>query len=167
MENKKELIKRRLFSKKALMSYFQIFVLLIALFAFSYMVDEVFDNSLEEGKLISEEKENDKSFSLLGRISKISELFNNEIITLASAFDGCCEVTKSGNTCQDLPLDQCNENYQASPTKCEFTNYCKLGCCISPTTGICNQRTSKIDCERSGGIFKDGEACNIQECRKG
>ncbi len=158
-------ITKNFFTKKAFISYFQISVLVIALFAFSYMINELFDK--EKGKFIIEE-ENNKSFSLFGRINKISDLFNNEIIPLIDAVvEGCCEVTKNGNTCQTASIDNCNENYQSSPTSCEFTNYCKLGCCVSSTTGICNERTSKIDCERSGGIFKDGESCNIQECQRG
>ena len=66
MQTKKEL--NKLFSKKAFISYFQIFVLIIAIFAFSYMIDELFNK--EEEEFISEEG-NNKSLDNLNEYNSL------------------------------------------------------------------------------------------------
>ena len=81
--------------------------------------------------------------------------------------EGCCAVTKTGNTCQTTMLTDCNEDFQSAPTNCENTEFCEPGCCISPENGLCNRKTSRVDCEQTGGKFERGELCNVQECRKG
>ena len=81
--------------------------------------------------------------------------------------EGCCAVTKTGNTCQTTMLADCNEDFQSAPTNCENTEFCEPGCCISPENGLCNRKTSRVDCEQTGGKFERGELCNVQECRKG
>ncbi len=160
----KEMIKREMvLSKEAWMSYFQISLLIVGMFAFSYVAGEVFgdtDNLLQD-------EISDSSFSLLGRLDNFGDIFEVKGVGLVSAQvgGGCCEETKDGQTCQEVPQDQCDSGF--IPTSCESTGSCQLGCCISPTKGLCSEGTPKIVCENGGGEFKNDEACNIQECRKG
>lgn len=179
MKIKRGLIQKKqsgYFTEKAIISYIQISILIIALFAFSYTINEIFkiddnwidDNEIEEINGI--EEINYKSYNkILGRI-KLNELFNFnngiKLVDAATFGEGCCELTKSGNICQTISLDQCDTKYKTAPTDCELTDFCELGCCISPKTGLCNKKTSKIDCEKKGGIFKKDSACNVQECRQ-
>ena len=113
------------------MSYFQILILVSALFAFSYIIYDV----------------GEVDAAVFGEV--------------------CCEETLSGNTCQDASADQCNPDFKSSPTYCGATDFCQLGCCVSPETGICNERTSRRDCEKIGGDFELNEACGINQCREG
>lgn len=90
-----------------------------------------------------------------------------EIVSAQGLASVCCEETISGNSCQTASPDQCNQQYRVTPTNCEETNFCEIGCCISENTGICNQATSRRDCEKIEGTFKQGPECNVQECKKG
>ena len=118
----------RYLNKKATISYLQIIILIMASFAFSYMVAS-YDWDVE-----------------------------------ADLGDVCCEETRDGISCQSAPMEQCNPSLNISPTVCEDTSYCQIGCCISEKTGICNRNTAKKDCE---GIFELDALCNTQECKRG
>ena len=145
--------------EKGMMCFAQIFILITASFAFSFLVNEY--TSYGDPILVE-----DNNFKLFGRISKFSDLFNGFQLVSAQ-FDSCCEVTTTGFNCQTTDISLCDPNYQSSPTQCEFTSFCQLGCCISPETGLCSAKTSKLECENRGGVFKNDESCNVQECRKG
>lgn len=68
----------------------------------------------------------------------------------------CCErIKNNGAFCQNAPLSQCdttgiNPNtgqvYKSSPTSCEATSYCKLGCCNVIDAGECMQNTPQATC---------------------
>ena len=175
METRDKKMERKEVRKKIFMSLTQIFILVVAMFAFSYVIGEINDDEKESDENNSEVlddtnvEETDTSFGLLGRISKLSDLFKWNFVDSVSAQAGnvCCEVTNSGESCQMASSGECNQNYQTSLTECSFTDYCKIGCCRSPTNGICSERVSKAVCENTGGIFDDDEACNIVECRLG
>ncbi len=154
----------KIFRKKAFISYFEIAILIIAYFAFSYTINEVNNNLFRNGDY---KKEGNNQNRFFGRIANFNEIFSGMKLVSAQETRACCELTKNGNTCQNVPLNQCSTNSKSAPTNCEFTEFCKIGCCISPTNGLCNERTSKADCEKSKGVFKDDSSCNVQECRKG
>jgi hypothetical protein len=155
----------RYFNKKAYMGYSQIFLLIMGMFAFSYLIGDYFESSGEIGNL--NKLENENSFSLFGRINSFKDLFNMNILGSVNAqeIDGCCENTKDGQICQVVGQSECQENFV--PTNCESTDFCRIGCCVSSENGLCSERTSKTACENVGGIFKDDESCNVNECREG
>lgn len=159
-------------NKKAAIGYLQIIILLIGMFGFCYILGEVYanDDIIQENVEESVSQSKSSSFKLLGRISSVKELFSGDIIAsvdAAQAGDVCCEETKTGNTCQDAPPEQCNPEFAMSPTLCENTNFCDIGCCVSPTTGLCNKGTGKRDCDRMGGIFDNDALCNVEDCEMG
>lgn len=149
-------MEKRYLSTKAFMSYFQIIVMITALFSFGYLSNEYFGY---------EDYENKNFFESI--VNYILKELKKGMVSAQVSGQGCCELTKSGNSCQNINLDNCDLTKKTAPTKCENTDFCELGCCISPQNGLCNKKTSKIDCEKSGGRFEKGEACNIQECRNG
>ncbi len=129
------IIKQNLWTKKACVSYFQICVLVIAVFAFSYMIYEVFEEV--------------------------------ESVDAAEYGEVCCEETSGGNSCQTTSSETCNPDFRIAPTDCEFTDFCEIGCCVSSNNGLCNEGTSKRDCEKIDGEYSPNDACNIQECIEG
>ena len=120
---------RKIFTEKGEMSIFQIGILFIAIFSFSYLI---YDSTQ----------------------SVDAQMFENV----------CCERTKSGETCTYSKQEECDTAFRSSPTTCEATDYCKIGCCFSDNTGFCNLRSTKTGCE---GQFFDSELCHVEECGKG
>ncbi|MBM3247519.1 hypothetical protein FJZ17_03205 [Candidatus Pacearchaeota archaeon] len=79
----------------------------------------------------------------------------------------CCEKTVSGAWCQNAPQEQCDSSYQAAPTSCESTSYCKAGCCFDSREGLCMESTPQRVCEASNGTWADNKDCNIIQCQLG
>lgn len=131
---------KKYMNKKAVTSYLQILILIISIFAFSYLI---YDST----KFVFAQTRGDGS-----RISNFISGY------------GCCAETKTGNTCQYSPIEDCVEEALQSPNLCENTLFCKPGCCFSGNTGICNAVTPKITCDNSGGRWYT--SCNIQECER-
>ena len=164
---KKEMINRNnIWSRKAYMSYLQIAILIAAIFSFSYLLYKTFetDNSNENALINDEDNLKKLLVSGLRWLSKINFI---ESVDAQSSSRVCCEETVSGNSCQFTSSDQCNTQFKSAPTLCEDTSFCEIGCCLSENTGLCNQATSRRDCEKINGIFNQGAECNIQECKKG
>lgn len=154
-------MEERYFSDEALMSYAQIFLMIVGLFAFGYAFNEYY----EADDAIMDYSNQKSLLSLLS--SYLIESLESGMVSAQVVGEGCCAVDVSGNTCQTTQLTDCNPDFQSAPTQCENTEFCEPGCCISDETGLCNRRTSRVDCEQEGGRFERGEACNINECRQG
>ena len=138
----KEMInKENLTTGKAGISYLEILILIVSLFAVSYIFYKITDS--------------------------IYDVSNNIGMVNAQKDNICCEELLNGQSCQTAPGELCNPSYRSSPTNCESTVFCEVGCCISENTGLCSEMTSKRDCEKINGTFKSGKACNVQECKKG
>jgi len=147
--------------KKATISYLQIAILIIASFAFPYLIYHSSSSSD-----INQIKE--KQFDFLETLGLIIlKKLKEPILPMVSAQIQnyvCCKETNSDNICQYVPIESCKENIQKSPTECENTEFCKLGCCISYETGLIIRNIPKEDC--LGEWFEDS-ACNIPEAQKG
>ncbi len=120
-------------TKKASISYLQIFLLLLASFSIPYLI------------------------------------YSNTQTIQAQPLQGevCCEETIQGNSCQNTQSTNCNPDLKITPTTCETTDFCEIGCCISPENGLCNKRTSKRDCEIEGGLFESEALCQVNQCELG
>lgn len=86
--------------------------------------------------------------------------------SLASATDAtvCCEKTKSGAFCQNVPADQCDATSRQAPTSCDSTSYCKAGTCYDSNEGTCLDNTPQIVCNDNGGIWSEQTP---QQCQLG
>ena len=161
--------RENLFTKKAVVSYVQIFLMITAVFSFSWIFYEYGDYiegvmggvdslRLESLGYIESEVDEEKWWDNLAfGIGSVS----------AAPGDVCCEQTINGNTCQNVNSELCDQSYRVAPSNCEVTTFCEVGCCISDNTGLCNLATSRIDCENINGTFKQGAECNVQECKLG
>ncbi|MBS3091931.1 hypothetical protein J4466_00775 [Candidatus Pacearchaeota archaeon] len=79
----------------------------------------------------------------------------------------CCEKTLSGAYCQNAQLEQCDPNFQKTPTSCESTSYCKKGCCYDSNEGICMENTPREACKANNGAWSDSASCEIAQCNLG
>ena len=79
----------------------------------------------------------------------------------------CCEKTTYGAWCQNAPEEECDPNYRKTPTNCEATSYCKLGCCYDSNEGLCMENTPQRLCEDRGGTWADEKQCDIPQCQLG
>ena len=144
----------------------QILILLIASFAFSYLI-------YQSSAPFEMNTGNTQSDSSWGKITEtllkfIIQKIRQPILPMISAqgsFAGwaCCEKNNNGAFCTYRPKSECNSAFSISPNECEETNFCKPGCCIG-NSRICNVNTAKTNCN---GIWFEQASCNIQECKKG
>lgn len=65
----------------------------------------------------------------------------------------CCEKTKGGLFCQDVPEEQCADGARALPTACSSSSFCKSGFCSDPLEGICLDNTPQIVCNENEGTW--------------
>ncbi|MEM3405690.1 MAG: hypothetical protein QW117_01815 [Candidatus Pacearchaeota archaeon] len=85
----------------------------------------------------------------------------------AAEVTSCCERTKNGAWCQNAPSTECDSNYLSTPTSCESTSYCKLGCCYDSQEGICMENTPEKVCLMNNGTWSDSSSCSIPQCELG
>jgi len=101
-------------------------------------------------------------------------LLNISLINLVSAAQNqtlgvkfCCERTNYEAWCQNAPENECSPSYRKTPTSCEATSYCKLGCCYDSSEGICMENTPQKVCQQEGGTWADSKECDIEQCNLG
>ncbi len=180
----------KILSRKAGISYLQIFILITASFAFSYMISEtngeinkkVENQNIEfngNGDLATNILISLASFfhgwlkrSKLGLVSAqvtLNQTLTEQVVSQQDTNWNCCPETKSGAICQDIASGVCSQQCKQGciPSKCEQVSSCKLGCCFNQQEGICQPNSPKQTCEIGGGKWKDVSSCNIEECRLG
>ncbi|MFZ5954987.1 MAG: hypothetical protein ACOYT4_01050 [Nanoarchaeota archaeon] len=126
--------KNSLIGKKACLSYFQILILVIATFAFSYFLYKAMPVKAESSDLSLK----------------------------------CCEKSTKGEICKNTVNEgECDRNFKVSPSECDKTSFCQLGCCADKNEGIYEPNTREIDCKNSGGEWIAGKNCNLPEAKLG
>ncbi len=88
-------------------------------------------------------------------------------VDAAEAGQVCCEETVLGNSCVNAFPEECNSDFASVPSDCSNTDFCEIGCCISPENGMCNARTGVRDCIDMNGTFRSEAECAIDECEEG
>ena len=139
--------KKNILSEKAVVSLLEIVLLVLHIFAFSYIF-----------------------YEMMGSVYEVSNEIESVSAQTTTSASGtvCCEETSSGQSCQmTSSADQCNRDSAVVPGRFEDTSFCSVGCCISSNTGLCSQASSKRDCEKINGTFAQGAACNVAQCKKG
>jgi hypothetical protein len=78
----------------------------------------------------------------------------------------CCEETKSGLFCQDVPEDDCKADSRQPPTACESTSFCNPGYCYDSTEGTCLDNVPQEVCNSEGGTWSKEKpaACELGCC---
>ena len=84
------------------------------------------------------------------------------------AQDVCCELTKSGQTCQYVPESECAPGVHKAQTNCYFTSFCKPVCCFIEDEGRCQANMPLATCLANNGTFSDDASCeSVAQCKKG
>jgi len=83
------------------------------------------------------------------------------------SFNVCCERTTSNAWCQNTLQENCDESFRISPTSCDATSFCKLGCCVDTEEGLCMENTPEKVCEISAGSWFNDEECKLPQCDLG
>ncbi len=91
-------------------------------------------------------------------------LFSGLVAAQSNEPTVCCEKTKSGFYCQDVPQSECSSDAKQLPTSCESTSYCKSGVCYDSNEGTCMDKTPQIVCNSNGGTWSEQ---NPPECDLG
>lgn len=78
----------------------------------------------------------------------------------------CCEKTKAGMFCQNVPAEECASGSTQAPTSCESTSYCKSGTCFNSNQGTCLDNTPEIVCNANNGIWSENPPaqCSLGCC---
>jgi len=79
----------------------------------------------------------------------------------------CCEKTNAGAWCQNSLEENCDDSFRKTPTSCESTSFCKLGCCLDADEGLCMENTPQKVCEEQEGNWVDDAKCNVKQCELG
>jgi hypothetical protein len=88
-------------------------------------------------------------------------------VSAATSVTTCCEKTKFGEWCQNTLAENCDSSFQATPTSCDATSFCKTGCCYSSIEGTCDKNTPKKLCESRNGTWSSDSSCDIPQCQLG
>jgi len=75
------------------------------------------------------------------------------VIAQGSTVTVCCEKTKSGQFCQNVPTEECAAGVTPVPTSCESTSFCKLGYCYNSNEGTCVSNTPQLVCNQNKGVW--------------
>jgi len=79
----------------------------------------------------------------------------------------CCEKTGYGAWCQNEAKEKCDSDYRKTPTSCDATSFCRLGCCYDSNEGICMINTPQKVCQDNNGIWQENKDCEIPQCDLG
>ncbi len=145
-------------NNKQLISYVQMVLLFVAIFAFSYIIGET--NELYEGL-----GESDSPFEDF--LENYKEAISQPMFPLASAsLAGCCEITNDGLDCVTGDNeDQCVGRFTPG-VACENNVYCQRGCCYDDNTGIFNSNVLARNCPEEKEWVLD-PFCNLPAAQKG
>jgi len=147
----------------------QIFILLVATVAFSYLMHEGYG---EEGinNKNKEDKGRNSSDILLFLLRVVNKLiWNEKTIVSASGVVQTCMNTKDGRNCVEYLSSECkaNCNEDCIPIRASDISECKIGTCYDGIEGTCSSGTNKKTCESALGKWLDDTNGNVQECKKG
>ena len=99
--------------------------------------------------------------------SAIALVFMINLVMGQTQFNVCCEKTQAGAWCQNSLEENCDADFRKTPTSCESTSFCKLGCCLDTDEGLCMENTPQKVCEEQEGTWVDDAQCNVRQCDLG
>lgn len=148
----------------------EIVLLICGTFAFAYLLRE----GMQYETVL--DREAHRKIPLIFGIFKMLRSWVFSEKTLVSALEGSdlqkgvatCTEGKDGSICQEYIASECEAKCAGScfPTRRDQVTECKLGTCLDPDSGVCQERASRAVCEKGGGIWFDDPAGNIAECKK-
>jgi len=155
-------------------AWFEITLLVIGIFAFSYILRES-GYGLEAVGYISRGGQKLGYLSMLsfGLKILIKTIFSEKnLVSALEASDlregvSTCIKGRDGSLCQEYVASECKNKCagECLPSRSNVPQ-CKLGTCFDPRVGTCSERATKENCESKGGQWFDDPAGNIAECQK-
>ncbi len=118
-------------------SYFEIFLLIGAVFAFSFLLAEPVE----------------------AEISAVTPAQTN-VCCEKTTYGAWCQNSFASN------CDTSN-GLRLTPTSCDGTSFCKQGCCYDSNEGICSENTPQLVCQQNKGTWADSASCEIPQCNLG
>jgi hypothetical protein len=152
---------------KKVMAGFELTVMVVAVFAFSYGIsgtNDLFAEAYYDGPRVG-------WFAQLA--VKVVEILRKPMIGLASAAPGdeivagagCCAVNDEGHKCVTTLSDDCRDGELfAEGSICALTSFCQKGCCYDDVLGIYDQSVLEGDCSK---VWVDDPNCNLPGARLG
>jgi|GEM_PF-674631 len=162
---------------KKIICSFELIVMIVSIFSFSYMLN-LGTASLNQDslKIISDyraQKVSALEAVLVGLFAKLKE----PMIPLASAAEvlGCCAYALNGDQCATTTAANCEEGAQFAPyqtcldpeTLEPETSFCRRGCCFDDEKINFDEGVLKTTCDLTGQNWQEGSCNNIPEARKG
>ena len=150
------------------MSFSEIGILVIAIFAFSYIMYQS-SGLIDEFEKKQEELNGIKEKLKLGEITldvakSLLKKINKPMFTFAAAEDlsfSCCELTKEGASCQDVvDVNDCASGLHEF-TDCDSTSVCRKGCCVDTSIGTYDKNVVYKDCTGTNSEWYDDANCNV------
>jgi len=89
-------------------------------------------------------------------------MFSIAHVTAQSSSSGtvCCELTNSGNSCQNVQASECVTD--GVPTSCETTSFCSSGWCFDSQEGSCKDNVPQSVCNAEGGTWTAEQPAQCQ-----
>jgi hypothetical protein len=160
----------RRISKRAQASI-QLVVMLISVFAFSYMVYQSsprFEDLDEQYKLIRGFGDDTDPGILTKAFSYLVEKISEPMIPTVSAQAGvgCCLLNKNNEVCSTTTRELCADGSRfADGALCSVTSFCITGCCIHRDAGTFDNNVLRSECQ--GEWDRDHPTCDVPGAEKG
>lgn len=150
---------------KIFMAFVEVFVIVNAIFAFSYFIGEgnserVYLPETNNGKLFFGKVLNFISIKQIGSVSAEGVV--------------CCEKAKTdsagnGAWCYNTAeTTECDPNYSTNPNLCTDTSFCNTGTCVYDNGLSCAEGSTETACVENGGEFELGlTSAQVPQCQKG
>ena len=142
---------------------FEIFILISATFAISYILHEGYGQNVEITKQNSKIDNILKAYKII-----IDSLFGKNLVSALSV--STCLRSKIGEICQQYESSDCAVRCDGEciPAKIENVADCAIGTCYNPIEGSCQAGSPKYTCESlSGQWFPDKYSNNVAQCKQG
>lgn len=146
---------------KKIISFFEIYLIVLFSVSFAYMVGKTNDLgashfSEQESKFISKFRE-----LVLGSLSK-------GLVSAQSPALWTCQTNVNGTACQEYPSTTCNSVCATSCFPGTRNNFaaCNLGSCFDPVVGTCSAGVPQFLCQQQGGQWsaQQQSQCNRECC---
>ncbi|MCR4284545.1 MAG: hypothetical protein NUV97_00690 [archaeon] len=156
-------------NKEKAIASFELIILIISIFAFSYILDSN-TPTIDKETLTKVEEYREKKISVFGAvlISIVSQI-KKPMIPFASAIDepilGCCLQATNGDQCATASIENCpsTSTFINSQT-CGETSFCKRGCCYNDALTVFDDGVLQTSCNQN---WVDGSCSNIPTAQKG
>ena len=123
---------------KKIIAGFELTLMLVSLFAFSYgvaLTDDSFGASVQQYEEGAGERAGFFGKLVGGIISRLRAPMI-PVVSAAGTGIGCCEVAVNGEICASAVVENCEDGVGfVDGADCAATSFCKKGCCINEATG--------------------------------